>query len=117
MSDSLFLRDPGFLILTALAREDLHGYGIMKEVEAQSDGRVRLSLGTLYGALERLAKKGAVEVVREERAGGRLRRYYRLTDSGADSLRGEIELRARLIETTMSRLDGRWRATTTPREA
>jgi PadR family transcriptional regulator PadR len=107
MSELLFPRDAGFLILASLAREDLHGYGIMKEVEALSRGQVRLALGTLYGALDRLVQKGAVEVAREERQGGRLRRYYRLTTFGADSLRGEIELQARMIETTRSNLASR----------
>ena len=117
MGESLFLRDPGFHILAALAGGDRHGYGIMKVVAAQSEGSVHLSLGTLYGALERLAKKGAVEIVREERAGGRLRRYYHLTDSGADSLRREMALRSLLIETTLSSLDARRQATFTPLEA
>jgi DNA-binding PadR family transcriptional regulator len=116
MSDSLFLRDPSFLILAALAREDLHGYGIMKQVEAESEGQVRLSLGTLYGALDRLVKKGAIEVAREERTGGRLRRYYRLSESGTDSLRKELELRSRLVETTRSHLESRRPATIRPLE-
>jgi PadR family transcriptional regulator, regulatory protein PadR len=117
MGDSLFLRDPSFLVLAALAGEDLHGYGIMKQVEAQSQGQVHLALGTLYGVLERLVKKGAIEVGREERTGGRLRRYYHLTDSGADSLSRELELRSRLVATTRTQLESRQRATTRPLEA
>jgi PadR family transcriptional regulator, regulatory protein PadR len=117
LGDSLFLRDPSFLILAALASQDLHGYGIMKQVEAESEGQVRLSLGTLYGVLDRLVKKGAIEVAREERTSGRLRRYYRLSESGADSLRKELDVRARLVETTRSRLEARRPATTRPLEA
>jgi DNA-binding PadR family transcriptional regulator len=116
MSDPLFVRDPSFLILAALAREDLHGYGIAKQVAVQSESQMRLSLGTLYGALDRLVKKGAIEVAREERTGGRLRRYYHLTESGADSLRRELDLRSRLIETTRSHLDSRRSATPRPLE-
>lgn len=116
MGDILFPRDPGLLILAALAREDLHGYGIMKEVETLSEGRVSLALGTLYGALDRLVKKGAVQVAHEERHGGRLRRYYHLTESGADSLLRETELQAKLIETTRSNLESRTRAATRPLE-
>jgi PadR family transcriptional regulator PadR len=74
MSEHMFTRDPAFLIMAALAGEDLHGYGIMKEVERLSLGQARLALGTLYGAIDRLAEKGLVEVAREERQGGRLRR-------------------------------------------
>lgn len=117
MNDSLFPRDPGFLILAALAHEDLHGYGIMKEVETLSGGRVRMALGTLYGALDRLVKRGAVEVARDERHGGRLRRYYRLTESGAASLRDEVEMQAILIEATRSNLESRKPATARPLEA
>jgi DNA-binding PadR family transcriptional regulator len=111
-----FPRDPSLLILAALAREDLHGYGIMKEVEAQSEGRARLALGTLYGALDRLVQTGAVEVAREERRGGRLRRYYHLTETGADSLRRELELQTRLIEITRSNLESRKPAIARPLE-
>ena len=85
------MREPAFLILAVLAQEDLHGYGIVKKVESLSDGEVHLALGTLYGALDRLGDKGLVEVAGEERQGKRLRRYYRLTDSGATALRQEIE--------------------------
>ncbi len=117
MTELHFPRDPSLLVLAALAREDLHGYGIMKDVEAQSEGRVRLALGTLYGVLDRLVQTGAIEVAREERRGGRLRRYYRLTETGADSLRRELELQIRLIEITRSNLESRKPAIARPLEA
>ena len=47
-----------FLILTSLAGEPRHGYALLKDIEALSDGRVRLSTGTLYGALHRLLEAG-----------------------------------------------------------
>ena len=47
--------------------------------------------GTLYGALDRLAEQSLIEVEREEAVDGRLRRYYRLTDSGARVLATEAE--------------------------
>ena len=107
MTDAL--REPTFLILTALAAEPRHGYGILRDVEEISGGRVRLRAGTLYTALDRLTSDDWVAVDREEVVGGRLRRYYRLTDPGAARLAEEIErvrattrvaetrLRARLI--------------------
>jgi DNA-binding PadR family transcriptional regulator len=103
------LREPTFLILTALAEEPRHGYGILRDVEQISGGRVRLRAGTLYTALDRLTSDEWVSVDREEVVDGRLRRYYRLTDPGAARLAEEIErvrattrvaatrLRARLI--------------------
>ncbi|MFI7678207.1 PadR family transcriptional regulator [Actinophytocola sp. NPDC049390] len=88
MTDAL--REPTFLILTALADRPLHGYGILRDVEEISDGRVRLRAGTLYTALDRLTSDGWVAVDREEVVDGRLRRYYKLTDLGAARLATEV---------------------------
>jgi DNA-binding PadR family transcriptional regulator len=85
------LREPSFFILTALAEQPLHGYGVMKAVEELSGGRVQLRAGTLYAALDRLTEHGMLTVVREEAVEGRLRRYYRLTDDGAATLATEAE--------------------------
>ncbi|RJQ74117.1 PadR family transcriptional regulator [Pseudonocardiaceae bacterium YIM PH 21723] len=83
------LSEQSFLVLSALTREPLHGYRITQEVEELSGGRVRLRVGTLYGALDRLAGDGLIELDREEILDGRLRRYYRLTDAGATLLADE----------------------------
>ena len=83
------MQEATFLILTALAAGSQHGYGIISEVAAISDGRVRLRAGTLYTALERLRADGMVAVEREEVVDGRLRRYYSLTHDGAAALRTE----------------------------
>ena len=87
----LSLREPTFLILTALAAGPQHGYGIMTDVANISGGRVRLRAGTLYAALNRLAAERLVEVDREEVVDARLRRYYRLTPPGAQRLQAEVE--------------------------
>jgi DNA-binding PadR family transcriptional regulator len=96
MTDSA-LREPTFLILTALAAGARHGYAIMTDVAGISEGRVRLRPGSLYAALNRLLVEGLVEFDREEIVDGRLRRYYRLTDPGARRLAAEVE---RLSRTT-----------------
>jgi DNA-binding PadR family transcriptional regulator len=83
------MQEPTFLILTALAAGAQHGYGIMTDVGRISGDRVRLRAGTLYAALDRLRGDGLVEADREEIVDGRLRRYYRLTPSGADALAAE----------------------------
>jgi len=83
------MQEPTFLILTALAAGAQHGYGIMTEVASISGGRVRLRAGTLYAALDRLRGDGLIDADREEIVDGRLRRYYRLTPSGADALAAE----------------------------
>lgn len=85
------MQEPTFFILTALVRTSLHGYGIMQAVEQLSSGRVKLKAGTLYAALDRLAADGLVVVDREEAVGGRLRRYYVLSDDGRTELETAVE--------------------------
>ena len=102
MSDPL--REPTFLILTALADGPLHGYGLIAEVDRLSDGRVALRPGTLYGALDRLCDDGLAVRDREEVVDGRLRRYYRLTSGGEAALRAEIERMRRHVTAATARL-------------
>jgi len=83
------MREPTFLILTALAGQPRHGYGIVQEVETISGGRARLLTGTLYTALDRLAAEGLVEHDRDEEIDGRVRHYYRLTAQGLAALTAE----------------------------
>ena len=80
------MQEATFLILTALAAGSQHGYGIISDVLAISEGRVRLRTGTLYSALDRLRIDGLVDVDREEVVDSRLRRYYRLTPEGRRQL-------------------------------
>lgn len=98
------LREPTFLILTALARESMHGYGIVSDVAALSGGRLALRPGTLYGALDRLTEQGLVEVDREEAVDGRLRRYYRLTESGTAALEAQVRRLRRNADAAAARL-------------
>ncbi|WP_069814349.1 PadR family transcriptional regulator [Streptomyces sp. TP-A0874] len=77
------LTEPQYFILAALMDGPLHGYGIIKAAEQATDGRLRIAVGTLYGALERLERAGLVATDREETVDGRARRYYRLTEDGA----------------------------------
>lgn len=93
------MTEPAFLVLTALVDAPRHGYGIVQEVEKLSEGRVQLKIGTLYGVLDRLAADELVVLDREEAQQGRLRRYYRLTESGAQALEAEA---ARLAENVRS---------------
>jgi DNA-binding PadR family transcriptional regulator len=88
MSDRT-MQEATFLILTALAAGSQHGYGIITDVLAISDGRVRLRAGTLYTALDRLRTDRLIESDREEIVDNRLRRYYRLTQDGAARLATE----------------------------
>ncbi|GIE36230.1 PadR family transcriptional regulator [Actinoplanes italicus] len=100
------MQEPTFFILTALVRTPLHGYGIMQSVEELSDGRVRLKAGTLYAALDRLTADGFIRVDREEAVGGRLRRYYVLSDDG----RAELETAIARMESNARVAGARLRA-------
>ena len=99
------MQESTFLILTALAAGSQHGYGIITDVEQISKGRVRLRAGTLYTALERLRTDKLIEVDREEIVESRLRRYYRLTPSGAERLAEEADRLRSNAHVAMSRLE------------
>jgi PadR family transcriptional regulator PadR len=105
---SKMMTEPAFMVLTALVDEPRHGYGIVRTVEELSRGRVRLKIGTLYGVLDRLAAEELVELDREVIHQGRVRRYYRLTDSGAGALEAETTRLAGNIHTARQRLNARY---------
>jgi DNA-binding PadR family transcriptional regulator len=74
-----------FHILVALADRDRHGYSIMQDVAARTDGKVRLSPGTLYSSIRRMLEDGFIEELRESPdpdSQDERRRYYRLTRFG-----------------------------------
>jgi DNA-binding PadR family transcriptional regulator len=83
------MREPTFLVLTALAAEPQHGYAVIEDVSRITSGRVRLRAGTLYAVLDRLRSDGLIEVDREQVVQSRLRRYYRLTATGERRLAEE----------------------------
>jgi DNA-binding PadR family transcriptional regulator len=74
------------LVLAAVAAGSQHGHGIITDVREISGGRVRLRVGALYEALDRLRADGLIGVDREEIVDSRLRRYYRLTYAGGKRL-------------------------------
>jgi PadR family transcriptional regulator PadR len=77
-------------ILASLAGGELHGYGIARDVEELSEGRVTLTAGTLYGALNRLTADGLITEARESVVDGRRRRDYRITSAGQTALAQEV---------------------------
>ncbi|HKW35474.1 MAG TPA: helix-turn-helix transcriptional regulator [Candidatus Acidoferrum sp.] len=95
-----------FQILLALAGEDLHGYGIMRQIAEQTGGRVRLGPGTLYTSIQTLLEARLIEETerREDaKLGGERRRYYRLTTAGRKLARSEAERLADLLRVARSR--------------
>src|SRR6202035_4991145 len=77
-------------ILLALTSEERHGYGIMREVTRQSDGRYKLGPGTLYDNLQKLLDQGIVEERPSSLGDDPRRRYYRLSRFGRGLLATEI---------------------------
>ena len=88
-----------FQILMALVDEDLHGYEIMRRVEEQTAGRIRLGPGTLYSSIQALLEAGFIAEIsqRPDAAGDERRRYYRLTAAGRKAGREEAERLADLL--------------------
>src|SRR5207302_4246547 len=88
--ETFALSEPVLLVLLSLAEQPRHGYSILKDIESMSGGRVQLSTGTLYGALQRLLDDGWIERVEEDNA-PRDRRTYRLASRARRNLQIEIE--------------------------
>ena len=76
-------------VLLVLAGGEMHGYGIMKDVEARTGGKA-LGPGTLYRTLDGLLERGWIQEAGTEEEGGRRRRYYRITDPGVEAAAAEV---------------------------
>lgn len=93
------MKPADFHILLALANGPRHGYGIMKEVESESGGGVRLEIGSLYRLLGRLLEDGLIE----DSDGDERRRYYRITRLGRRVLKTEAGRLAGLVDLIRAR--------------
>ena len=85
-------------VMLAIADEPLHGYGIIKEVAARTDGAMELEAGTLYAAIKRMNDEALLEDTPAPVGGGdSRRRYYKLTDFGREVLEAESQRLANLL--------------------
>lgn len=89
------LTESFFYILISLFKNS-HGYGIMKNVESISNGRVVLGAGTLYGAIKTLINKGWI-VELEQKQGDRKKEYI-ITDLGREAVKKEVYRLKELFE-------------------
>ena len=83
-----------FYILLALATGEKHGYEIMKQVKADSDGNVKMGSGTLYGSIKRMLADDLIEEAGDNvnpTIDDQRRRYYRLTALGRQALSLEMQ--------------------------
>lgn len=97
------LTEPVLLILTSLAAHPRHGYALIKDIELLSSGRVRMSTGTLFGALRRLLDDGWIERFEQEDS-ARQKQTYRLTAVGRRQLRTELQRMKELTRAGFARL-------------
>jgi DNA-binding PadR family transcriptional regulator len=97
------LSEPVLLILASLAAGPRHGYALMKDIEALSNGRVRMSTGTLYGALPRLLEEQWIERFEQDDT-TREKQAYRLTAEGRRKLEFEVERMKQVTRAASARL-------------
>jgi DNA-binding PadR family transcriptional regulator len=97
------LTEPVLLILLSLVDQPRHGYALMKDIEFLSHGRVRLSTGTLYGALRRLLEDRWIERF-DQPDTSREKQAYRLTAAGRRQLHLELDRMRQLTRAAATRL-------------
>ena len=90
-----------FHILLAVAEEDRHGYAIIQEIAARTNGELKLSAGTLYRSIQRMLEQGLIAETRDRPApedDDERRRYYRITPDGAAAAKAEVRRLGQLVK-------------------
>lgn len=90
-----------FHILLAVSEEDRHGYGIIQDVLARTNGELKLSAGTLYRSIQRMLEQGLIVETDERPApdeDDERRRYYRITEFGVTVARAEMRRLSQLLK-------------------
>jgi DNA-binding PadR family transcriptional regulator len=100
------LTEPVLLILMSLAEEPRHGYALLKDIETLSRGRVRMSTGTLYGALRRLLQEETIRF-HDQADTSRDKQAYRITAAGRKRLEAELDRMKQLTRAAQARLGPR----------
>jgi DNA-binding PadR family transcriptional regulator len=106
-ADALLPLPPAtFHILMSLAEEERHGYAIIQDVEARTEGELRLSPGTLYRSIQRMLEQGLIVESRRRPAAAlddERRRYYRITPFGVTTARAEMRRLTQLVRLARAR--------------
>ena len=95
-----------FHILLALVDQERHGYAIIQDVEARTDGELRLSAGTLYRSVARMVEQGLIAEVTKRptaRLDDERRRYYRITPFGTAVAKAEMARLSQLVRLARAR--------------
>ena len=101
VDDLLPLLPATFHILMAVSDEDRHGYAIIQEIAARTDGAIKMSAGTLYRSIQRMVEQGLIVEVEERPAldeDDERRRYYRITKFGIDVAKAEARRLTQLVK-------------------
>jgi DNA-binding PadR family transcriptional regulator len=103
---ALPLSEQTYNILLSLFQGPQHGYGILKDIQQLSDGRLLISVSTLYTTLKRLLEQGWIERAEPEEQddAGHPRKIYKLTPTGRRFLLGETERMQKLIQAANQRI-------------
>ena len=104
--DLLPLPPATFHILMALTDEDRHGYAIIQDVEARTNGDLRMSAGTLYRSIQRMLEQGLIVESRKRPAPAlddERRRYYAITAFGTAVARAEMGRLTQLVKLARAR--------------
>ena len=91
------LSESYFYILLCLSKGANHGYGIMKQTEALSQGQVKIGSGTMYGATSNMIKKGWIKEIVSDEAGAEKKRLYTLTPEGTEAFKAEVARLKRML--------------------
>jgi len=95
------LPEATFHILMAVAEDDRHGYAIIQDVATRTDGKLKLSPGTLYRSIQRMLEQGLIQETAERPApelDDERRRYYRITAFGRAVAKAEARRLAQLMK-------------------
>lgn len=101
------LQPASFHILVALSDQDRHGYAIMQEVAARTDGSVRLTAATLYRSIQRMLDQKLIAETDDRPSpeeDDERRRYYRITPFGRTVAKAEARRLAQML--TLARAKG-----------
>lgn len=98
------LTEATYYILVSLVHP-LHGYGIMKKVEAMSEGRVQLAAGTLYGALNTMLENKLIQLIGEDETNPR-RKIYQMTELGKELLEYETDRLQEMLQNGLREMEG-----------
>ena len=90
-----------FHILLALADDDRHGYAIIQDIAARTNGELKLSAGTLYRSIQRMLEQGLLIEPRNRPSpeeDDERRRYYRITPEGREVAKAEARRLTQLVK-------------------